>query len=187
MVNVNHWHAINGRRFIFPGSRVHHVIGADDDSDVDIFHAWVNLVHFQQLVIGDVGLCQQHVHMPRHTTCDGMNTEANFSPIFFQQLGQLFHHMLSLSDRHTVTWNNGHGAGGFQNIESVFSNDGLNFAFHFTGFHFSTAETGKQYIGQGTIHGFAHDLRQDDTGSTDQSACHDQNVVVHCETRGAGG
>ena len=46
--------------------RVHDVVGAQDDRDVGLAELAVDVVHLEHLVVGHLGLGQQHVHVARH-------------------------------------------------------------------------------------------------------------------------
>ena len=53
-----------------------HVVGADDQRHVGLRKVAVDLVHFDQRVVRDVGFGQQHVHVAGHAAGDGMDGKA---------------------------------------------------------------------------------------------------------------
>ena len=50
-----------------------HVVGADDQGDVGLREVAVDLVHFDQAVVGDVGLGEEDVHVTGHAARDRMD------------------------------------------------------------------------------------------------------------------
>ena len=70
----------------------------------------VDLVHLLDDVVRDVGLRQQHVHVPRQPPRDRMDRVAHLDPLFDQQRRDLFDRVLGLGDRHAVTGHDDHAA-----------------------------------------------------------------------------
>ena len=46
-----------------------------DQRDVHLRHVGIDLVHFDELRVGNLGLGEQHVHVTRHAAGDGMDGE----------------------------------------------------------------------------------------------------------------
>ena len=91
----------------------------------------VDLVHVAQLVVGHVGLGQQHVHVARHAAGDRMDGELHFAAAAFDQLGQLAHLVLGLGHGHAVAGNHDHVAGIGQLHGRVFDRNAADrFALH---------------------------------------------------------
>ncbi len=59
--------------------------------------------HFDELVVGHVGLGQQHVHVTGHAAGDGMNRKLHFDAALAQFVGKFAHLVLRLGHRHAVT------------------------------------------------------------------------------------
>src|SRR3979409_1806702 len=68
------------------GGGIGDIVGADDESDVGLRHVAVDVVHFEQPVIGDVGFGEQHVHVAGHASGDGMNAEADVDTSFGERV-----------------------------------------------------------------------------------------------------
>lgn len=99
---------------------MHHVIGTDDDGDIDRPDDGIDLIHFTKLLERDIGLDEKDVHVPGHAACDGMNGETNFRTVVFKGFREFFHDMLGLCDSHSVTGNEDDALGGFEDVEGVF-------------------------------------------------------------------
>src|SRR6516164_599428 len=82
-LNLQDRHAIDRRRRIGLRRRVGHVVGTDDKGHVGRGKVAVDLVEFEDLVIWNVGLGEQHVHMARHAASDRMDSIAHLDPVLF--------------------------------------------------------------------------------------------------------
>ena len=60
------------------------------------------MLHLDELVVGHVGLGQQHVHVAGHAARDRMNGELHVHAALAKLVGQLPHLMLRLRDGHAV-------------------------------------------------------------------------------------
>ncbi len=76
-VRVDDRHTEDRAARIVPRSRVDHVVGPDDECDVRLRHVVVNVIHLDQLVVWDLRLRQQNVHVAGHAAGHGMNREAH--------------------------------------------------------------------------------------------------------------
>ena len=62
----------------------------------------VDLVHLLELVVGHVGLGQQHVHVARHAPGDRVDRVLDLDAALLELLGHLAHRVLGLGDGHAV-------------------------------------------------------------------------------------
>ena len=81
---------------------VGHVVGADHQGHVALRELGVDVVHLDQLVIGDVGLGQQHVHVARHAAGHRVDGELHVDAAARQHVVQLADLVLRLRHRHAV-------------------------------------------------------------------------------------
>ena len=58
----------------------------------------VDVVHFLHRVVFDVGLGQQHVHVPGHAACDGVDRVLHLDALGFEYVGHLLDGVLGLGD-----------------------------------------------------------------------------------------
>ncbi len=122
----------------------------------------------------------------RHPAGNRVDAKIHLGTVLLQQFSQLLNYMLGLGHCHAITGNNRDIAGGFQDVVGILGIDRLDLALDHSGLGFTAAETTEQHIGQGTVHRLAHYLGEDNTGGTYQRTCHDQDIVVHRETRRTG-
>ena len=101
--NVKHGHAVNGRSFGGISRGIENVVGSYYDCGVRGFEFGIDIVHFVQILVFDVGLAQQYVHMAGHTTRNGMNCVFDFRAARNQFIRKLFYEMLRLRDCHSVS------------------------------------------------------------------------------------
>ena len=72
-LDVEDRHAVDGALGVLLGGGVHDVVGADDEHRVGAREVVVDVVEIEELVVGDVGLGEEHVHVPRHAPGDRVN------------------------------------------------------------------------------------------------------------------
>ena len=84
------------------GRRVGDVVGADDEGDVGLAELGVDVLELEHLVIGHVGLGQQHVHVARHAAGDRMDGVFDLDALRLQLVGHLAQGVLGLGHRHAV-------------------------------------------------------------------------------------
>ena len=70
-------HAADRAVGLFKRGRVHDVVGADDDGDIDVREIVVDLVHLEDDVIRHLGLGQQHVHVAGHAAGDRVDARVD--------------------------------------------------------------------------------------------------------------
>jgi hypothetical protein len=69
------------------GGRVGHVVGADDEGDVGLANSRVDVLQLEDLVVGHVGLGQQHVHVARHAAGHRMDRVFDRHALFLELVG----------------------------------------------------------------------------------------------------
>src|ERR1043166_1269894 len=163
------------------------LIGADHHSHVGGRHFRINLLHFVERRIGHVGFSQKHVHVSGHASGHGMNGVFQGDAAFFQDIAKLAAGVLRLGGGHAVSGNKDHLAGigelDSNVIEPNFAHGTGDRGFRGDG----SAKAAKQHIGDGAVHGAAHENREDESGKTVESAGDDENVVAqHKASRGRG-
>ena len=84
------------------GGRVHHVVGTQDDGDIDLAEFAIDVFHLEHLVIRHLGLGQQHVHVAGHATCNGVDRVFDLDAFLGQLGGEFFHRMLRAGDCEAV-------------------------------------------------------------------------------------
>ena len=102
---------MNRARRVVARRGVGDVVGADHQSDIGAGEFAVDVVHFLHGVVGDIGLGQQHVHVPGHASGDRVNGVLDLHTLVLQDLGQLFDGVLSLCDGQAVTGHHDHLVG----------------------------------------------------------------------------
>src|SRR5690606_197237 len=109
-------HAVDGAGRIVERAGVDDVVGADHDDDVRLGEIVVDLVHFEDDVVGDVGFGEQHVHVTGKTACHGMNREAHLGPGVAEGLGDFVQRVLGLGGGHAVARDHDDVLGGGQEL-----------------------------------------------------------------------
>ena len=79
MITITSWASLTsmigipgiGESGSFFGGRVGDVVRPDHDRDVGLRHLGVDVVHLPELLVGDVGLGEQHVHVTGHGPATG--------------------------------------------------------------------------------------------------------------------
>ena len=102
------------------------------------------------------------------------------TPRLGQRVVQLADFVLRLRHRHAVAGNDRYCAGGGKNRSGVFrrraAHDSIFFHCRRGGLHL--AERSEHHVGEGAIHGLAHDHRENETGRSVERASHDQHLTV---------
>jgi hypothetical protein len=57
----------------------------------------VDVVHLLELVVGHVGLGEEHVHVPRHAPGDRVDGELHLHALVLEELRHLAHRVLGLA------------------------------------------------------------------------------------------
>src|SRR3546814_10897694 len=79
------------------GGRVDHVVGAQHQHDVGLRELAVDVVHLEDLVVGNFGFGQQDVHMARHAARHGVDGVFDGDAFFSEFFSQFF----KRSEEHT--------------------------------------------------------------------------------------
>ena len=85
-IHVKNWHAKNWAGLIFTGGRVSNVVCANYQRDVSLRKVGIDFIEIEQLIVGNVGFRQQHVHVPRHAAGHGVNPELHIHPTASQRI-----------------------------------------------------------------------------------------------------
>mmetsp|Transcript_42226 Transcript_42226/g.90699 ORF Transcript_42226/g.90699 Transcript_42226/m.90699 type:complete len:1064 (-) Transcript_42226:53-3244(-) len=170
--HLKHRHASNRAIFDFLCSAVRDVIGSNNDADIGILHIWIDLLHLQDPVVGNSGLCQEHIHLTRHSASDRMDSKAAFDTSCLQGRGQLGHRCLCSGNSHAIARDDDHRFCRSQCVGSRVDG-GLHMLPSFLdsarglGLHAHATEDDIHDI---AIHGIAHNLRQDCSAEADKRA-----------------
>ncbi len=109
-----------GLRWIGARGGVGDVVRADDQGHIGLRKIAVDVVHFDQLVVGDVRFGEQHVHVAGHASGDGMNAELHVDAFFGENVVEFADFVLRLRDGHAVSGNDDHFVGGGKNRRGFF-------------------------------------------------------------------
>ena len=90
------------------GRRVGDVVGADDEGDVGGGELGVDVLELEHLVVGHVGLGQQHVHVAGHAAGDRVDGVLHLDALLLQLVGHFAQRVLGLGDRHAVAGDDDH-------------------------------------------------------------------------------
>ncbi len=104
-IDREHGHTRYRRTFHVASGGVHNVVCTDYDSRVGVLELGIDVVHLEQILVLDVGLAKQYVHVPGHTSSHGVNGVFDFRAVCGKLIGKLFNEVLSLCNSHTVAGN----------------------------------------------------------------------------------
>ena len=202
LARVQDGHAVDRSTLGSVGGGVHHVARADDHSRVAVLELAVDGVHLIELVVGDVHLAKQDVHVTGHTARHGMNGELDLAAASFELVGKLLDLRLCLCQRHAVAGNNHNLLCVGQNLAGISSlGRGRRFCSLGCGGCLGRGGLGsggraglgglgsrtEENAGELAVHGPAHHLRQQQTGRTDDAADRDQHQILNSDTGNAAG
>ena len=120
LVYIQYRHAVDRRTLGIASSRVQYVVGPDYDSGIYLGKVVVDSLHLKEIVVGNIRLGKEHVHMTRHTTGHGMDGKANLCAPFAKSIGKLLYLVLSLSQRHTIARYDNYALGGGEYLTGGF-------------------------------------------------------------------
>src|SRR4051794_1165509 len=89
LVGVEDRHAVDGRARSRLRRRVDHVVGADHQDDVGVLELAVDVVHLLELLVGHLGLSEQHVHVTGHPPRDGVDRVVDLDVALAEQVDEL--------------------------------------------------------------------------------------------------
>ena len=110
-------------------------------------------------------------------------------PFFGEDVVEFADFVLRLRDGHAVARNDDHRVRGGKNRGGVFGGGALDRALFLgaRGGGLHLAKGSEQHVGEGAVHGLAHDDREDEAGSAVERARNDQDFVVEHEAEQRGG
>ena len=185
--SVKNGHAVDWRAFGAVGRRVHHVVGSNHNNEVGVREHRIYNVHFQQIFIVHVGFGKQHVHVAGHAARHRMDAVAHRSALAFQKVSKLLHLVLGLGQSHTVARHNDHLFGALHqpgNVGfAVFCLRGRGDSLGSGGLGRNHRGFAKQDGQQLSVHGLAHDARQQKARRADDAANGHQQGVIDRKTR----
>jgi hypothetical protein len=188
-VDIEDGHAVDGAGGVRSGGGVGDVIGADHKGNVGLGEVAVDLIHFDEAVVGDVGFGEEDVHVAGHASGDGMDGKTNFDALFGEDVVEFANLVLRLGHGHAVAGDDNHFVGGRQDRSRFLGGR----AVHGTGFRGTDcrrlylAECAEQNVGERTVHRFRHDYGEDESGRAVKGASDDQELGIEDKSHGRGG
>ena len=158
-VHVEYGHAEDGARLIGARRGIGHIVGANDQGDIGLREIAVDLVHFDEAVVRNVGFGEQHVHVAGHASSDRMDGEAHLDSLLAERVIKLANLVLRLRDSHAIAGNDDHLVGCQKDRGSLFRGrtaHRLRFLSR-GGRCLHLAEGSEEHVGKGTVHRLRHD------------------------------
>ena len=149
----------------------------------------VDLVHVEELVVGDVGFGEEHVHVAGHSSGDGMDAEVDVDAALGERIVEFADFVLRLRDGHAVAGDDDDFAGGAEDAGGFFGGgaaDGRCF-FRAGGGSLDLAEAAEEDVGEGAVHRLRHDDREDEAGRAVERAGDDEQLAVEDKAHRRGG
>src|SRR5579862_3568356 len=107
-VHVENRHTKDRARLVSAGGGLGYLVCAVAEGDVALREVDVDVFHFDEAIIGDVGLCQQHVHVSGHTPGNRVDGEADVDTLLRQHVIQLADFVLRLRHSHAISGHHYH-------------------------------------------------------------------------------
>ena len=82
--HIEHRHAINRRPLRRIRRRIDHIICTDDKGDIAVLEIAVDRFHLIELLVRNVRLAQQYIHVPGHSPRHRVNGKAHLRAAGFQ-------------------------------------------------------------------------------------------------------
>ena len=120
LVYIQDWHAVDGRTLSIASCGIQYVICPNHDGRIYLGKVVVDSLHLKEIVVGNIRLGKEHVHMTRHTTCHGVDGKANLCAPLAESIGKLLYLVLSLSQRHTIARYDNYSLGGGEYLTGGF-------------------------------------------------------------------
>jgi hypothetical protein len=166
-------------------ARVHHVVGAQDDGHIGLAELAVDVFHLEHLVVGHLGLGQQHVHVARHAPGHRVDGVLDGDALLGELGGQFLHGMLGPRHGQAVAGHDDHGLGIAQHKGGVVGAAALDgcaaAAPPAAAVPASPPKPPRITLKNAAVHGLAHDVAQDRARAAHQRAGNDQHAVVQAE------
>mmetsp|Transcript_16953 Transcript_16953/g.34386 ORF Transcript_16953/g.34386 Transcript_16953/m.34386 type:complete len:312 (+) Transcript_16953:674-1609(+) len=180
--NFQHRHAVDRTSRQFLGSRVGDVVGSDHEGDVGLSELLIDLVHLEHPIVGHSGLCEEDVHLSRHSACHWVDPKPNVDVGIAQGLGEICECVLRLCHCHSVPGHNHDALGHLEGVchlldgrLSVFSLLNLGAVSRCRG-----CVSSQQDVSERPVHCLAHDMGEDRTTASDERAhCCQKGVIQH--------
>ena len=102
LVYIQHRHAVDGCTLSIASCGIQYVVSPDYDSGIYLGKVVVDSLHLKEIVVGNIRLGKEYVHMTRHTTGHRMDGKANLCAPLAESIGKLLYLVLSLSQCHTI-------------------------------------------------------------------------------------
>ena len=186
---VENGHAEDGAGGIGAGGGIGHVVGADDQGDIGLRQVAIDLVHFDEPVVGDVGFGEQHVHVAGHASGDGMDGEADVDALLGEHVIEFADFVLGLRDGHAVAGDDDDLIAA-DRISAASSGVALRTArssFAPAADSLHLAEGSEHHVGEGAVHRLAHDDRENEAGRSVERAGDDQHFAVEDKSQQGSG
>ena len=190
LIDIEHRHAVDRCALSLTGGRIEDIIGSDHDHEVGVLKVVIDPLHLEEVIVRHIRLGEEDIHMARHTTGDGMDGKANFGAIAAKRVSELLHLMLRLRERHTIAGDDDHllrivedlREGGL--LLSCRSSRGSGGGCSLGGSFLPRRGSGlaEEDIPEGAIHRPTHDLREEESGGTHDTADGDQHHVTDSHT-----
>ena len=189
LVDVEDRHAVDRRVRDGAGGGVGDVVGADHERDVGARELAVDVVHLLELLVRDVGLGEQHVHVAGHAAGDGMDGVEDLDAALLELGGEVGDRALGLRHRHAVAGDDDHQArvgeldgdvGGARGARRP-ATAGRDERTTAAGPH-----AREEDVGDRAVHRLGHLLGEDRARRADEHAGDDQRRVVERDARGGG-
>mmetsp|Transcript_49740 Transcript_49740/g.67781 ORF Transcript_49740/g.67781 Transcript_49740/m.67781 type:complete len:547 (-) Transcript_49740:1504-3144(-) len=171
--HLDHRHAPDRAALDLLRGGVGDVVRADHEHDVDLLHLGVDLVHLEDPLVRHAGLGKEHVHLAWHAAGHRVDAELDGDAGLAARGGDLADAALRARDGHAVSWDNQHLLGAGHELRRVrhaclhVDLRGLVAGLLRWCRDVHAAEDDVEDV---TVHGVAHDLRQDRSAAADEGA-----------------
>ena len=103
LVYIQYRHAVDRCTLSIASCGIQYVVCPNYDSGIYLGKVVVDSLHLKEIIVGNIRLGKEHVHMTRHTTGHGVNSKANLCAPLAESIRKLLYLVLSLSQCHTIT------------------------------------------------------------------------------------
>ena len=168
--------------------RVDDVVGSHDERHVGRLELVIDLVHLFELVVGDVRLGQQHIHVAGHAARDRVDGVFDLNATLLELVGEFADRVLALGDRQAVAGDDDHLPRIGEQGGDVLRRSGPD-GFSFTADRARRpgrrrTEGAEEDVAERAAHGVTHQLGEQRAGGTDEGAGHDQREIPENEATG---
>ena len=182
-MGIDDRHSINRAAFIIKGCRVNNVICTDNYGYICHRHLWIHFIRCLKLLIRNISLCKKYVHMSRHSSRNRVDSEVYFSTVIFKLLRKLLNGMLSLSNRHTVTWYKYYILSSFKNHIGIFCRNSLCLSsVTLRAASASAAKASEEKTVEASVHCLTHYKSKNKSRCTHKTAGYYKHRIIYCKT-----